>query len=470
MSTRREVDTLGEVEVPEDAYWGAQTERARHNFAISGLLPDPVLIRAYAEQKRASAIANRSLGLLEDSITDAVIQAAEEVAGGELRDQFVVDPFQAGAGTSFHMNVNEVLANRANEILGGPRGSYRPVHPNDHVNSGQSTNDTFPTAIRVALLLLGRELDEELHGLEAALGDKARELKAVVTAGRTHLQDALPVTLGQVFGGHADSLARVRGDWMAAAASLRELGLGGTAVGTGVNRSPEYPQAAVAELGRATALPLRVTDTPIALHAGTGDFARYAASLKGIALELGRLANDLRLMGSGPTSGIGEIELPAVQPGSSIMPGKVNPVMAESLNMVCFHVVGAEAAVAAASGAGQFQINVMTPLIAYELLFSLRLLTRGVHVFRERCVRGIRAHREAARRFAERTVALGAVLSPRIGYARAAKVVEESVRRGVPIAEVAARELGISEEEARRLLDPARWTRPGILDPDDLRS
>ena len=464
MNTRTETDSLGEVEVPGDAYWGAQTERARANFPISGLPPDPTLVTAYLRQKRASAIANRDLGFLEEPVAGAVIRAAEEIADGALRDQFVVDPFQAGAGTSLHMNVNEVLANRAGEILGGALGEYRPVHPNDHVNFGQSTNDTFPTAIRVASCLAGAELDRELGELESALRDQAGEMEGVVTAGRTHLQDALPITLGQVFTGYADCVGRGRADLGAACELLHELGLGGTAVGTGVNRHRDYPRRAVKELARSTGFPFRVTGSPIALHAGTQDFARFAAALKGIALELGRLANDLRLMGSGPTSGIGEIELPAVQPGSSIMPGKVNPVMAECLNMVAFHVTGAEAATAAASGAGQFQINVMTPVIAFEILFSIRILENGVRVFRERCVEGIRARPETARRFAERTVALGAVLNPRIGYARAAEIVKESVRRGVPVAEVAAEALGIPVAEARELLAPERWTRPRVLD------
>jgi aspartate ammonia-lyase len=464
MNDRVERDSLGEVRVPKEAYWGAQTQRALENFPISGLRPDPMLVRAYAHQKRASALVNAGLGLLEPRLTQAIVAAADEILNGKHLDQFVVDPFQAGAGTSHHMNVNEVLANRANEILGGKRGVYQPVHPNDHVNRGQSTNDTFPTALRLAILLRHPELETALRELAGAFASKGRELAGVVTAGRTHLQDATPITLGQVLHGYAGMLDRARSTLEEAAAPLRELGLGGTAVGTGVNRHAEYPQRVCEELSRALGVAFVPAGNPIALHASTQDFERYASALKGVALEASRIANDLRLMASGPTSGLGEIDLPPVQPGSSIMPGKVNPVMAENLNMVCFHVAGSEATVAMASEAGQFQLNVMMPVIAYEILFSMTLLTRAAEVFRERCVLGITAHPDRAKAYAERTVSLATMLTPQVGYERAADIVKRAVRENRSILEVAAEEMHLPEDKLRELLDPKRWTEPGILE------
>jgi aspartate ammonia-lyase len=469
MDTRTERDSLGEVEVPAKAYWGAQTQRAVHNFPISGLAPDPTLVRAYAFLKRAAASVNAELGLLDRRRADAVVQAADEILAGRLADQFVVDPFQAGAGTSHHMNVNEVLANRANEILGGAKGTYDPVHPNNHVNFGQSTNDTFPTAMRIAVLLIEGELEKILDDLAQAFHDKGHEFKDLVTAGRTHLQDATPITLGQVFDGYAEALRRTRRDLGTASEALEELGIGGTAVGTGVNRHPDYPAEICAELSRLTGLSLHPTDTPLAMHPSMHDFARYAGALKGVALEMTRIANDLRLMSSGPTSGIGEIVLPAVQPGSSIMPGKVNPVMAENMNMVCNHVIGSETAVAMASQAGQFQLNVMMPVIAYEVLFSMGILSRALRVFRERCVEGIEADPEVCRAYAEGTVSLATVLNPVVGYGKAAEIVKRAVAEKRSVIAVAAEVLAIPEAAARELLDPIRWTEPGIIDKDSVK-
>jgi aspartate ammonia-lyase len=463
MTTRREHDSLGDVEVPAEALWGAQTQRAIENFPISGLAPDPLFIYAYVQLKRAAARVNEELGLLDARLARAIVGACDDVLSGDRGNQFVVDPFQAGAGTSLHMNVNEVLANLANERLGGARGTYRPVHPNDHVNLGQSTNDTFPTAMRLAVLLREADLDRELSALVEALREKGRAFAGIVTAGRTHLQDATPIGLGQVFAGYADSVERTRGDLAVAARAMEELGIGGTAVGTGVNRHPEFAARLTAEMSRLCGIPLRATSTPIAMHASMHDFSRYAGALKGVALELVRIANDLRLMSSGPTSGLGEIALPPVQPGSSIMPGKVNPVMAENLDMVCFHVIGAETAVAFAAQAGQFQLNVMMPVIAYEILFSIRILTNAIGVFRIRCVEGITADEARCREYAERTVSLATMLNPLVGYERAAEIVKRAVRERRSIVEVAAEAMGRPREEIAALLDPGRWIQPGLL-------
>jgi aspartate ammonia-lyase len=470
MSHRREKDSLGEIEVPADAYWGAQTQRALRNFPISGLGPDPAFVRAYVYQKQAAARVNGGLGLIEAKKADAVAKAADEILSGKLMDQFVVDPFQAGAGTSHHMNTNEVLANRSNEILGGKKGDYDPVHPNNDVNFGQSTNDTFPTAMRISVhLSLGR-LEKNLDDLVGSLEKKAEEFADIVTAGRTHLQDATPITLGQAFQGYADAIARARRDMSTSAQGLLELGIGGTAVGTGMNRHPDYPRLACEELSRITGIPVVPTRIPVAMHQSTHDFARFAAGLKGTALETNKLANDLRLMASGPTSGLAEIALPPVQPGSSIMPGKVNPVMAENMNMVCFGVLGAESSIAHASQAGQFQLNVMMPVIIHEILFAMKIFTNALGVFREYCVAGITANEERAREYAERTVALATVLNPIVGYERAAKIVKRAVEDKRSIIAVTAEELGISEGKARKLLDPIRWTQPGVIDEDEIRS
>jgi aspartate ammonia-lyase len=468
MSHRTERDSLGEVKVPADALWGAQTQRALHNFPISGLTPDPVFVRAYVLLKAAATAVNGRLGLIEPRIAQAIEAAANAILAGEHADQFVVDPFQAGAGTSHHMNVNEVLANLANETLGGKRGTYDPVHPNNHVNFGQSTNDTFPTAMRLAILLRRPKLESALGDLAGALRARGAAFAGVVTSGRTHLQDATPITLGQVFTGYADALERAESDLGRSASGLSELGIGGTAVGTGINRHLDYPRLVCEEMSRATGLLLVPTGIPIAMHQSTHDFARFAGGMKGVALEMTKIANDLRLMASGPTTGIAEIALPAVQPGSSIMPGKVNPVMAEAMNMVCYRVIGAETTVALASQAGQFQLNVMMPVIIHEILSSMKILANALGVFRAYCVDGITADEARARHYAERTVSLATVLNPVVGYARAAEIVKRAVTEGRSIIAVTAEALNISQEQAHRILDPLRWTHPGLIDPGEL--
>ncbi|MBF6599581.1 MAG: aspartate ammonia-lyase [Dehalococcoidia bacterium] len=454
---RTESDSLGDVRVPAAAYYGAQTQRAVENFPISGLRAHPALIRATALIKRASARANRQLGKLDERLASAIEQAAQEIADGQLRDQFVVDVFQAGAGTSYNMNANEVIANRANEILGGARGMYAPVHPNDHVNMSQSTNDTVPAAIRIAGLELATPLLAALDALAAALEDKAREFGDVLKSGRTHLQDAVPIRLGQEFAGWAWTLRRDRRRIDAAVDCLREINLGGTAVGTGMNTAADYAANVALEF---PGLDLHPAANLIAVTQSMSDFAHGSGALRTVALDLIQIANDLRLLSSGPRTGLAEIALPAVQPGSSIMPGKVNPVMAEMTDMVCFQVVGNDTTIALATQAGQLELNVMMPVIAHNLLQSLEILAQAVVALTERCVRGITADRARARRYFESSVGLATVLNPLIGYRAAAKVAQESERTGETILEVVRRRKLLTEEQIGELFDPARLTEP----------
>ncbi|MDE3097208.1 MAG: aspartate ammonia-lyase [Chloroflexota bacterium] len=454
---RIERDSLGEVRVPAQAYYGAQTQRAVENFPISGLRSHPALIRATALIKYASARANRQLGKLDAKLAGAIEQAAQEIAAGGLRDEFVVDAFQAGAGTSYNMNANEVIANRANEILGGARGAYTPVHPNDHVNMSQSTNDTVPASIRIAALSMTPALLHALEELTGALDGKGRAFDAILKSARTHLQDAVPIRLGQEFAAWAWTLRRDLGRVEQAAACLRELNLGGTAAGTGMNTHPEYAATVAREI---PGLELRPAGNLISVTQSMSDFAHVSASLRTLALDLIQIANDLRLLSSGPRTGLAEIALPAVQPGSSIMPGKVNPVMAEMTDMVCFQVVGNDTTIALAAQAGQLDLNVMMPVIAHDLLQSYDILTNAISALTERCVRGITADAARARRYFESSVGLATVLNPLIGYSAAAKVAQESARTGETIVEVVRRQGLLTDEQIAELFDPARLTEP----------
>jgi fumarate hydratase class II/aspartate ammonia-lyase len=459
--TRVERDTLGEVRVPAGALYGAQTARAAANFPISGLRAHPAFLDATLRVKVAAARANARLGLLPRPKARAIERAAAEVLGGRWRDQFVVDVYQAGAGTSHHMNVNEVLANRACQLLGGRPGDRALVDPNDDVNMAQSTNDVVPTAMRLAALELGPGVLEALDQLAATLAAKARRWGGVVKSGRTHLMDATPLRLGQEVGAWAAALRAASGRVRDALPELAGLGLGGTAVGTGLNAHPRYARLAVAELRRLTGLPLELAPDPFHAMQSLAPFAALSGALRGAALELLRIGGDVRLLGSGPATGLGELRLPAVQPGSSIMPGKVNPSMAEMLAMVCFQVMGLDAAIAAATAAGQLELNVMMPLVAFDLCHQLQILAGAVRAFDRRCARGLQADPARCRSYAERTVSLATALAPRVGYARAAAIVKESLRTGRAIAELATGEGGLSARQARRLLDPARLTRPG---------
>jgi aspartate ammonia-lyase len=464
---RREHDALGEKEVPDEALYGIQTERAIENFPISGLAPRTELVDGIVLVKKAAALVNRDLGLLSADKAKAIVRAADEVIGGAHREQFRVDPFQAGAGTSHNMNANEVLANRANELLGGgPRGVYRPVHPNDDVNRSQSSNDAFPTALRIALQRPATDLAAALLALQEALEAKAAEFDHVLKSARTHLQDAVPIRLGQEFAAYAVTARRARQRMERGLEDTRALHIGGTAAGTGLNTDPRYADMMIDRLSELAGVPFVAAEDLVQATMSLDDFVAFSASLRGVALSLIQLANDLRLLSSGPRTGIAEITLPAVQPGSSIMPGKVNPVMAEMLDMVCFHVVGADAAVALAGQAGQFEINVMTPLVAFEVLFSLHILTAAVRAFTERCVRGIVADEENCRRWGERSLGLATALNPYIGYEAAAEVAKEAYRTGKTVAELVLEKGILSEEELAERLDPASLTQPRPLPGD----
>jgi len=461
MATRSERDALGERTVPAEAYFGIHTVRAMENFPISGLRPHPALIVATAQVKLAAARANVALGRLSSTVGNAIVSAAREVAGGRWHDQFVVDVYQAGAGTSHNMNANEVLANRALEHLGEPRGRYAVVHPNDHVNMGQSTNDVFPTAMRIATLARMHSLLQALDGLENALRERARHFDGVVKAGRTHLQDAVPIRLGQEIGGYATAIAAnltMIGDTRQA---LRSLGLGGTAVGTGMNTHPDYRRLVIAGLAELTGESLVAAPDPFDAMQSMRPFAAVSGALRTLCLDLIRICNDLRLLASGPRTGLAEISLPAVQAGSSIMPGKVNPVMAEMLTMVCFQVIGNDAAVAMAAQAGQLELNVMMPILAHALLQSLDILAHAIAVFTSRCVAGMQADVERCRRYAEETIALVTALSPRIGYDRAAALAKEVWSSGRSVRDVVTDQGILTPADVSELLDPRRLTEPG---------
>jgi aspartate ammonia-lyase len=460
--TRTERDPLGELPVPVDALYGVQTERARRNFQISGLRPLAVFVRATVWIKKAAAQTHLETGRLDAQRADAVIRAADEVLAGEHLDQFVVDVYQAGAGTSHNMNTNEVLANRANELLGHARGTYTPVHPNDHVNMAQSTNDVIPTAIRLACLAQLQPLVAAANGLSRAFREKGEEYDGVLKAGRTHLQDAMPIRLGQELRAYGETLERGIRRVAQAAEYLRDLGIGGSAVGTGVNVEPSYPALMIRYLGQMTGFEIRQGRDRIQLMQSMGDVAGYSAQLKVLALDLSKIASDLRLMASGPRTGLDEIRLPAVQPGSSIMPGKINPSIPEMVNQVCFQVIGCDACVAAAAEHGQLELNVMMPVIAYNVLLSGMILTNAMKEFTERCVRGLEANPEQCAYWVERSAALATALAPRIGYAKAAELSKQSVKENVLIRDLVRREQVLLPDEIDDVLDLRKMTDIGV--------
>ena len=462
MTTRIEKDSLGEMEVPADSYYGAQTARAVHNFPISGLKPHPAFVWATVIIKKCAARANMATGRLPDEIGRAIEAAADEILSGRFADQFVVDPFQAGAGTSHNMNANEVLANRALELLGRSRGDFSTLHPNDHVNMAQSTNDVIPTAIRLASLEMLDPLLEVLEGLERALAAKGSEFDHILKSGRTHLQDAVPIRLGQEFNAYAVAIRKNREGLESCIPALLELGIGGTAVGTGLNAEPAYISAIIEELAVATGFPVIASADLFEAMQNMDPFLALSSALRRTAVTLGRIANDLRLLTSGPRTGFDEIRLPAVQPGSSIMPGKINPSMAEMTNMVCFQVMGCDQAVMLAVQAGQLELNVMMPLIAWNLTFSLELLRNCVQKFTDSCITGIVANEARCRKYLEDSLGLVTVLAPSIGYNAAAEVAKESVASGRSIREIVLVNRLMPEAELDEAMRPEHLTEPGL--------
>jgi aspartate ammonia-lyase len=459
-ATREEKDSLGTKRIPADVYYGIQTARAVENYPISGMRAHPTLIRAFGMVKEAAAEANRDLGLVEKRIANAIVKAAKEVQQGKWNSEFVVDVFQAGAGVSFHMNTNEVIANRAVEILGGTLGDYSKVHPNDHVNYGQSTNDVFPTGMRLATLLELERLYPVLDSLVAALNKKGKEFHKILKSGRTHMQDAVPMRLGQEFAAYAGAVKRAKDSIHASAELLRELGLGGSAVGTGINTHPDYREKAIKNLARISGQRLvPVDDMRYAMQSNLA-MAAVSSALRNLSLEVIRISNDLRLLASGPNTGFAEINLPALQPGSSIMPGKINPVIPELAAMVSFQVVGNDVAVALAVQGGQLELNVMMPTMSYSVLQSITILTNMLRQLTDKCVAGITANDKRCNFYVQATVSLATALNPYIGYAKSADIAKEAVATGRSIIVIAREKKLLSEREIREILDPARMTEP----------
>jgi aspartate ammonia-lyase len=462
MTFRTERDSLGKLDVPADAYYGIQTWRAVRNFPISGLRAHAELITATILIKKAAAEANASLGRLDTAVARAIVQAADEVLAGKFRDEFVVDVYQAGAGTSHNMNANEVLANRAGEILGDPLGAYARVHPNDHVNMAQSTNDVFPTATRLALLISSVPLIRAGRNLAESFAHKSEEFSGVVKTGRTHLQDAVPITLGQELGGHSACIRRGADDVAQAAAQLQELNIGATAVGTGLNAGDDYRELVIERLSRDTGLTLKPAENPFRVTQSMGDVLAYSGAMRRLAVELGKVASDLRLLSMGPRAGLSEITLPAVQPGSSIMPGKVNPSIPEMVNQVCFQVMGCDMTIALACEAGQLELNVMMPVIAWNALHSSKILGAAMDAFRTGTVDGIAANEARARELLDRSTATATALSPYIGYAQTADIAKEAVRTGRSIRELVLERRLIDVQRLDDLLSAEAMTKPGI--------
>lgn len=456
METRIEIDPLGEKAIPRNAYYGIQTVRATENFPVSGIKAPTVFIRAYALVKKAAALANTQVGWLDQKTEKAIVQACDEILAGKFLDQFVVDVFQAGAGTSFNMNVNEVIANRALEILGKAKGDYKSVSPNDHVNMAQSTNDTFPTSLHVAILMALQPLLQELDSLADAFEELSKKHNNTVKSGRTHLQDALPVTIGQEFGAYASAVRNACDQLRERQKRLSEVALGGTATGTGANAHPQFKRIAIAELRRMTGFPLKPAKNAFEALQSCRDVQAVSSALKELALELIRVANDLRLLASGPTTGLSEIVLPPVQPGSSIMPGKVNPVMAECLDMVAFQVVGNDLTVSFAVQAGQLELNVMTPVIMHNVLFSIQLLANYLPVFRRKCVEGITVDEKRCAQYLEKNPSLATFLSPHIGYLEASKIAKQALEQGRSVKEIALERGLLKPEELEKIFNPKR--------------
>lgn len=462
MKTRMESDSIGSMNVPANAYYGVQSFRAKNNFSITGRQLHPVFIQSLAQIKKAAAVTNRNAGHLKADVANAIIRACEEIIGGKLRSQFIVDPIQGGAGTSANMNANEVIANRAIELLGGRKGDYSVVHPNDHVNMSQSTNDVFPTAGKLTVLKLLPRAVRQLERLADALDGKADEFDDVLKMGRTQLQDAVPIRLGQEFGAYAGAVRRDVARLRHVQDEMRVVNLGGTAVGTCLNASPAYLYNITANLQKVSGLRLRQADDMIDATQNLDGFVAVSGTLKTCAVDLSKIANDLRLLSSGPRTGLMEIALPAMQNGSSIMPGKVNPVIPEVVSQAAFNIIGNDQAITMAAEAGQMELNAFEPVLFYNLFESIECLEGAVSTFVDNCVSGIAANREVCRRHLEESVGTVTALSPYLGYERAARLAKESLRTGVPVRKLAVREGLLSEEKLNEVLDPASMTGPAL--------
>ena len=461
--TRIEKDSLGEIEVPDNVLYGAFTTRASRNFQISGIRAKQEFINSIALIKKAAALANMKIGVLDKKLGNAIVQAADEVISGKYSDQFILDVFQAGAGTPFNMNANEVIANVAIKKLGGKPGDYHIVHPNNHVNMAQSSNDVIPTSARLSLLLTLPDLITELDEIVGVFHDKAKEYENVIKVGRTHLEDAVPIRYGQVFEGYASSLVKCIERIRNAEKSMLEISIGGTAIGTGINTHPDFKRSVIAELNKLTGLEFFQGDS-IMMSWSMAGFVDVSNSLRILAIELNKISNDLRLLNSGPKTGISEIILPEVEPGSSIMPGKINPSIPEAVNMVCFQVIGNDHTVSLAAEAGQLELNVMTPLIAFDLLWSIELLTNTIRMLRVDCVSGMTVDEQRCAELLENSHAIATVLNPYIGYENVAEIVKTALRENKSIKQVILEKDIIPEKLLNKILDPSRMTEPGVID------
>jgi len=459
---RIEHDFLGEREVPANAYYGVQTLRGAENFPITGYRIHPALIRAMGIVKKSAALANRDTGHLEPRIADAIARAADDVIGGKLDEQFIVDPIQGGAGTSINMNANEVIANRALEVLGEPKGRYEIISPNTHVNMAQSTNDAFPTGVHIATLEMGKTLVQELRLLHEAFAAKEKEFTSIIKMGRTHLQDAVPIRLGQEFGAYrrviGRDIERIRGVGL----HLVQVNMGATAVGTGLNADPRYIDSVVKYLAEFSGLPIKSAEDLVDATQNTDSYCEISAALKVCMMNLSKIANDLRMMASGPRCGLNELNLPPRQPGSSIMPGKVNPSIPEMVNQVCFQVLGNDVTVMTSADAGQLELNVMMPVIAHNIVFSMMIITNASRVLAERCVEGIDADAAQCAYWLERSPALVTALAPKIGYAEAAKLAKEAVAKNVTVRQLVQEKGLLKGKELDEVLDLRAMTELGV--------
>lgn len=460
--TRVEEDLLGKKEVPADAYYGIQSVRAQENFNITGHPLDSDLIIAIAQVKKAAAIANMEVSGLDHTIGKAIVQASDEIIEGKLHDQFIVDPIQGGAGTSTNMNANEVIANRALELIGETKGNYDVIHPNIHVNMSQSTNDAVPTAVHVALLHSIDRLVEVMELLAKAMNEKAIEFNSVIKMGRTHLQDAVPIRLGQEFKAYESVLLRDIKRISRLREALVEVNLGATAVGTGLNADPKYVEKAIERLQQLTGLPIEAADNLVDATQNADAYMETSSALKICMLNISKISNDLRLMSSGPRTGFGEITVPAKQPGSSIMPGKVNPVICEVVNQVAFQVAGNDVTISLAAEAGQFELNVMEPVLVYNLQQSVRSMTNVLETFRKDCIEEIEANEEVCKTYVDNSVGIITALNPHVGYEVASKVAKEALETGTQVREIILRDNILSEVAVDQILDPLEMTEPGI--------